>query len=124
MHPVASPLAIHPALGRIAVDLEHAIREGAPSRDDRWDEFERAVLDHMHEEEVELLPERAASHQAEVLALLAEHHEIRVALAQGRSALAEGDTRAALLAIASFRMHQIREETGVYQALGLHRAKG
>ena len=120
MAPVLTPLQEHPSLARIATELEQAFRDGAPSRDDRWDLFERAVLDHMHHEEVELIFEKSSSHRAEVEALLVEHHEIRTALVQGRCALAEGDTRAALLAISSFRLHQIREESGVYQHLGVH----
>ena len=119
-----SPVQEHPSLGRLAVEIEHAIRDGAPELDARWGSFEQAVLDHMHDEEVELLKAFSVSHRSEVEALLAEHHEIRSALVRGRCALAEGDSREALLAISSFRLHQIREETGVYKDLGLHRAKG
>lgn len=116
----SSPVHAHPALHRQAVELEHAIRDAAADRDARWDAFEHAVLEHLADEELELLPRHAAAHREDVEALLVEHHDIRLALVRGRHALATADAREAQLAIAAFRMHQIREETGVYRHLGVH----
>lgn len=112
------PVLSHPALGRMAIELERVLRTtDLPLRQARWAEFERAVLVHMHEEELELIPARSASHRAEMEALLVEHHDIREALVRGRCACTDADPQIALLAVASFRLHQIREESGVHQHL-------
>ena len=108
----------HATLDRLATELaKHASAGDWNDARAVWHEFETKMLDHMRQEETDLLPGYREHDAEDAERLLQEHEAFRAAFGKvvsdiDAASLNPAEVRAILN---KYRMHQLHEETGLYR---------